>query len=97
MKKIKDWHSTVAPAKNCGGPFVHSVFPFEGKTIKNEGFEMGAENFLEKENPVVAQFPSTDHPAIPSGLKVTCLKGPDTLDPCDTYPVIEWHGYTYWA
>ena len=48
-------------------------------------------------SPVVKTVPSSSHPAVPSGLKVTCLNGPDTLDPCPTCPVLQWCNYTYWA
>lgn len=47
--------------------------------------------------PVVSEMPGTSHPAVPTGMKVTCLKGPDTLDPCSTCPVLQWCGVTYWA
>ena len=47
--------------------------------------------------PVEGKVPSEVHPAIPAGLKVTCMLGPDKLEPSPTCPVIEWNGYTYWA
>ena len=58
---------------------------------------MGFDELYLMRPPVEGKVPAKAHPAIPSGLKLTCMKGPDTLDPCDTCPVIEWHGYTYWA
>jgi hypothetical protein len=46
--------------------------------------------------PVVASEDSNMHPMIPAGLKMTCMKGPDTLDSSATCPVIKWQGNTYW-
>ena len=50
-----------------------------------------------QEPPIVDAVTATDHPAVPEGLKVTCLQGPDTTQPSPTCPVIRWNGYTYWA
>lgn len=47
--------------------------------------------------PVVAQVPANAPPAIPQGMKVTCLQGPNTLVSSATCPVVRWLGYTYWA
>lgn len=47
--------------------------------------------------PAVVGVKPSSHPAIPSGLKTSCSKGPDTLDSCTAYPVVKWNGYTYWA
>jgi hypothetical protein len=47
--------------------------------------------------PVVKQVPSSSHPAVPSGMKVTCLQGPDVLQSSTTCPVFSWGIYSYWA
>ncbi len=48
--------------------------------------------------PTVEQPTSTQHPAIPSGLKVTCFSNAnDISNLSSTCPVIKWNGYTYWA
>lgn len=52
---------------------------------------------LAQSDPTVEIPASGNHPGVPSGLKVTCLKGPDTLDSSPTCPVLKWQGYTYWA
>ena len=55
------------------------------------------ENSKPYQSPVVEHVPSSSHPAIPSGLKVTCMKGPDILESSSTCPVLKWGEYTYWA
>lgn len=47
--------------------------------------------------PVVEKVARPSRLTIPSGMKMTCLKEPDTVEPCTSYPVIRWRGYTYWA
>jgi len=47
--------------------------------------------------PEVVQVPANAPPPIPGGLKVTCLKGPNTLESSPTCPVIKYKGHTTWA
>jgi hypothetical protein len=47
--------------------------------------------------PQVVQLPANAPPPIPGGLKVTCLKGPNTLDSSPTCPVVQYNGHTTWA
>jgi broad specificity phosphatase PhoE len=47
--------------------------------------------------PIVGEMPVTDHPEIPSGLKVSCMDGPDTLEASATCPTLVWGEHTYWA
>jgi hypothetical protein len=47
--------------------------------------------------PAVVQVPANAPPAVPSGMKVTCLVGPNVLVSSPTCPVVKWYGYTYWA
>jgi hypothetical protein len=47
--------------------------------------------------PQVAQVPANAPPPIPGGLKVTCLKGPNTLESSPTCPVVQYKGHTTWA
>ncbi|HJV43791.1 hypothetical protein [Caulobacter sp.] len=47
--------------------------------------------------PQVVQVPANAPPPVPSGLKVTCLKGPNTLEPSPTCPVVQYNGHTTWA
>jgi hypothetical protein len=46
--------------------------------------------------PTVQLVPTASAPPVPNGLKVTCLKDPNTLEPSDTCPVVFWGAYTYW-
>ncbi|HWI51897.1 MAG TPA: hypothetical protein VNT01_07135 [Symbiobacteriaceae bacterium] len=46
--------------------------------------------------PVVRLVPVNSAPPVPAGLKLTCLKDPNTLQPSDTCPVVVWGAYTYW-
>lgn len=41
--------------------------------------------------------PATSHPAIPAGLKVTCMTGPNVLTLSKTCPVVVYQGITTWA
>lgn len=52
---------------------------------------------LPQSAPQVVTVPSGSHPAIPAGLKVTCMVGPDSLQPSPTCPVIQARGYTTWV
>jgi len=45
----------------------------------------------------VVFVPSNSNPPVPAGLKVTCLKGPDTLQSSATCPVVQYNGFTTWA
>jgi hypothetical protein len=47
--------------------------------------------------PQVGQVPANAPPPIPAGLKVTCLKGPNTLESSPTCPVVKYNGHTTWA
>ena len=47
--------------------------------------------------PQVSSVPSSPGPKIPSGLKVTCLQGPNTLNLSTTCPVVQSQGLTWWA
>lgn len=47
--------------------------------------------------PQVVQVPANAPPPIPGGLKVTCLKGPNTLESSPTCPVVQYNGHTTWA
>jgi hypothetical protein len=47
--------------------------------------------------PTVAQVPANAPPAIPAGMKVACMQGPNVLTAATNCPVLKWHGYTYWA
>lgn len=46
--------------------------------------------------PTVQLIPTASAPPVPNGLKVICLKDPNTLEPSDTCPVILWGSYSYW-
>lgn len=46
--------------------------------------------------PAIQVVPVTTVPQVPAGLKVTCLKDPNKLDPSDTCPIVAWGAYTYW-
>jgi hypothetical protein len=47
--------------------------------------------------PEIVQVPANAPPPVPGGLKVTCLKGPNTLESSPTCPVIKYKGHTTWA
>lgn len=47
--------------------------------------------------PQVALVPANAPPPVPGGLKVTCLKGPNTLESSPTCPVVQYNGHTTWA
>ncbi len=47
--------------------------------------------------PLEGRIPTKVHPKLPNGLKTTCLKNHDKLDPSDMYPVVQYNGLTYWA
>ena len=47
--------------------------------------------------PTVTKLPSNTKITIPSGLKVTCLSDPNSLDLSSTCPVVKWNGLTIWA
>lgn len=47
--------------------------------------------------PTVVNVPQNSSPVPESGLKVTCLEGPNVLVPSQTCPVIKYKGYTFWA
>ncbi len=49
------------------------------------------------QSPVVEHVPYSSHPAFPSSLKESCSKGPNTLKPSSTCPVLKLGEYTYWA
>lgn len=50
-----------------------------------------------KDAAIIAYVPTNSNPPIPSGLKVTCLTGPDNLKPSKTCPVVKYQGITTWA
>jgi hypothetical protein len=45
----------------------------------------------------IKYVPTSAHPAIPAGLKVTCMTGPNVLTPSKTCPVVFYQGITTWA
>jgi hypothetical protein len=45
----------------------------------------------------IAYVPANSHPPVPMGLKVTCLRGPNTLMSSKTCPVVKYQGITTWA
>jgi hypothetical protein len=47
--------------------------------------------------PHVDFVPINSHPAIPTGLKATCMTGPNVLTMSKTCPVVHYSGYTTWA
>jgi hypothetical protein len=47
--------------------------------------------------PTVVNVPANSGPVPQSGLKVTCLEGPNVLVSSQTCPVIKYKGYTFWA
>lgn len=47
--------------------------------------------------PTIIQIPATGAPPPPSGMKVTCLVGPDSLQSSPTCPVIQYQGLYTWA
>ena len=47
--------------------------------------------------PQVVNVPASSSPPVPVGLKVTCLKGPNTLESSPTCPVVKFNGNTTWA
>ena len=50
--------------------------------------------------PQVVIVPTSSHPPIPGGLKLTVYDGPNSPSPSsssNTCPVVKWGGYTYWA
>jgi hypothetical protein len=47
--------------------------------------------------PQVVNVPASSSPPVPAGLKVTCLKGPNTLESSPTCPVVKFNGNTTWA
>ena len=47
--------------------------------------------------PTVVNVPEKSSPVPESGLKVTCMEGPNVLVPSQTCPVIKYKGYTFWA
>jgi len=48
--------------------------------------------------PTVATAPAQAPPAVPpTGMGVTCVKGPNDNTEAADCPVLKWHGYTYWA
>lgn len=72
----------------------HDAFGPKGETITCLSFTCREPTLSQ---PLVRRLSSTSPPAIPSGLKVSCLKGPNTTQPSSTCPVIKWDRYTYWA
>ncbi len=63
----------------------------------NDTIEMGWDELYLMKPPVEGRIPTSAHPKVPSGLKVSCKDSPETLDPSSSCPVIQWNGYTYWA
>lgn len=47
--------------------------------------------------PQVVNVPASSSPPVPAGLKVTCLKGPNTFESSPTCPVVKFNGNTTWA
>jgi hypothetical protein len=47
--------------------------------------------------PRIVDVPANSSPPVPPGLKVTCLHGPNVLNPRDTCPVVKYKGITTWA
>ena len=47
--------------------------------------------------PVVESVAANAHPAVPEGLKATCLVSPESTEASPTCPVVRWLGLTYWA
>ncbi len=45
----------------------------------------------------VAFVPPNSHPPIPAGLKVSCLKSPNSGAPSLSCPVVKYQGITTWA
>ena len=45
----------------------------------------------------VVYVPASSPPPVPTGLKVTCMNGPNTLQPAKTCPVVKYQGLTTWA
>ena len=46
---------------------------------------------------IVTFVPANSHPAIPDGLKVTCLSNPNTTQSSDSCPIVKYKGITTWA
>jgi hypothetical protein len=47
--------------------------------------------------PTIVNVPANSQPPVPSWLKVTCLKGPDTTESGPTCPVVKYKEFTTWA
>ena len=56
----------------------HDAFGPKGQIIRCLHFKCRKQT---SSHPVARKLAATNHPAIPSGLKVTCLKGPNTTQP----------------
>lgn len=53
---------------------------------------------LQRKNAAIIDYvPTNKHPPVPSGLKVTCLTGPNVLTSSKTCPVVKYLGITTWA
>lgn len=58
---------------------------------------LGAASAALAQTPQIATVPANSNPPVPAGLKVTCLTGPNVLNPSPTCPVIQSNGVTTWA
>lgn len=47
--------------------------------------------------PTIKTVPADSHPPVPSWLKATCLKGPNTTESAPTCPVVKYKEFTTWA
>lgn len=47
--------------------------------------------------PTIKIVPANSHPPVPSWLKATCLKGPNTTESAPTCPVVKYKEFTTWA
>ena len=72
----------------------HDAFGPKGQVIRCLHFTCRKPN---QSGPVARKLNASNHPPIPSGLKVTCLQGPSTNQLSDRCPVIKWGRYIYWA
>ena len=57
----------------------------------------GGSTALAQSAPTIALVPANKPPPVPCGMKVTCVKGPYSVDSSPTCPVINYLGHTTWA